>query len=169
MQETRIIITKLYKFKKSWKVKKAHRAVELMNQVINSEKFKAKVLEFNFQDTRYRASADEEYRNIDSNEDIYNILRKGEEQGSSDGVDFTWKLRIKLGRGLSQVGRRDGNLIITQNWFIKRDNNDSEVAAHWVHEYLHVLGFGHDYDDTERRPYSVPYGIGGIVSDLLNE
>lgn len=169
MMKTKVIITKLYKFRKRWKVKKARRVVELMNKVINSKAFEKEILAYSFTDRRYRHSKKDEYREIQDNKEIYEILRKGNEQKSKDGEDYIWKLRIKLGRGLRQVGRREGHLIITQNWFFKKSGNDKSVAAHWFHEYAHVLGFAHDFEKTDRRPDSIPYGLGTIVLKILNE
>ena len=163
--ETKIILENLYKFKKTWKIKKAKKIVKLMNEVINSNSFEKELLAFKFSDTRFRH--DNEFQEIKSNKEIHQILKKGFEQNSADGNDYIWKLNIKLGRRLPQVGRRVGNLIITQNWFFKRDKNHSKVASHWFHEYSHVLGFHHDYEETERRPNSVPYGLNQIVEKVL--
>lgn len=166
--ETRIIISKLYKFRKRWRIKKAERVVALMNKAINSEQFKQEILAYKFTDTRYRQFKEDDHREITNNQEIYDILMRGVEQNSDGNADYTWKLYIKLGRGLSQVGRREGNMIITQNWFFKRNKNDIEVASHWVHEYSHVLGFHHDYERTERRKDSVPYALNTIVEKILN-
>ena len=45
----------------------------------------------------------------------------------------------------------------------------AQVAQNVVHEWIHKLGFGHDYNRTTRRNYSVPYGIGTIIKDLIEE
>lgn len=166
--ETKISINKLYKFRKKWKVRKAKKVVALMNKAINSDQFKQEVLAYEFTDRRYRLSPKDEYREISDNNEIFKILMKGHEQNSTEGADYTWKLNIKLGRLLPQVGRREGDLIITQNWFFKKSNNENRIAAHWFHEYSHVLGFGHDYEKTERRPHSVPYGLGTIIEKVLD-
>lgn len=165
--KTKIVIGQLYKFKKQWRIRKARRIVGLMNTVINSEQFKKEVLAYEFTDRRHRQSSKDEYREVTDNQEIYEILMKGIEQNAVSGADYTWKLYIHLGRGLRQVGRREGNLIVTQNWFFKKDNNDKEVAAHWFHEYSHVLGFHHDYERTDRRKDSVPYALGTIVERVL--
>ncbi|MFB9054000.1 hypothetical protein ACFFVB_13010 [Formosa undariae] len=164
---TKIVIKNLYKFKKAWQIGKARRVSALMNQVINSNEFKNEVLEWKFSDRRYRHSSNEDYQEISDNNKILEILMKGYEQNSNEGEDYTWVLNIKLGRLLRQVGRREGDLIITQNWFFKKPDNEIEIAAHWFHEYSHILGFHHDYDSTERRPDSVPYALGTIVKKVL--
>jgi hypothetical protein len=33
------------------------------------------------------------------------------------------------------------------------------IAANYAHEGSHVMGFGHDFNPTKRRPFSVPYSI----------
>ena len=167
--KTKIVISKLFKFKKKWKVKKARRAVELMNKAINSKEFKDEVLAFEFTDRRYRYSPNDNWQEIADNEKIYDIILKGNEQYNNREDDYRWTLKIKLGRFLRQVGRREQDLIITQNWFIKSSSTtDIDLAAHWVHEYAHVLGFHHDYDRTDRRPKSIPYALGTIVKKVLS-
>lgn len=164
--KTRIELTKLYKFKKQWRIKKARRVVVSMNEIINSELFKQKVRDFDFTDRRHRYTKEEEYREVTDNQEILDILMKGREQGSPEGDDYIWKLNIKLGRGLRQVGRREGNLIITQNWFFKPPGNEGSLAAHWIHEHSHVLGFHHDFKETTRRIKSIPYGLGTIAKEV---
>lgn len=165
--QTTIRIKRLYKFKKKWMIQKANRVVALMNEVINSDEFGKEVIEFNYTDTRYRLDPTSEYREISSGEEILNILRKGHEQNSQAGNDYKWELEIKLGRMGSVVGSRLGNLITTQNWFMKQQGNDHQVASHWFHEYAHVLGFHHDKGATDIRPNSVPYALNTIVERVL--
>ena len=167
--KTKVIIGKLFKFKKNWQKRKARRVAHLMENVINSDEFGDRVKAYDFKDRRYRPSKNEEWKEITENAKILDILRKGNEQGSEKNDDHEWKLNIKLGRFLSQVGRREGQLIITQNWFFKIANNDHSVAGHWVHEYAHVLGFGHDFEKTDRRPHSVPYAVGTIAEEIAEK
>jgi hypothetical protein len=39
----------------------------------------------------------------------------------------------------------------------------TQVASNLFHEWLHKLGFKHDFEKTPERPYSVPYAIGYLV------
>lgn len=168
-KKTTIKIKKLYKFKKKRMVKKANRVVALMNVVINSQEFEDGVKNYKYLDTRYRLDPKDEYRSIETGEEILEILRKGQEQGSQSGNDYEWNLEIKLGRFKRVVGTRLGNLITTQNWLLKKDDNDPKVTSHWFHEYAHVLGFHHDRKVTDIRPHSVPYALNTIVEDVIEK
>jgi hypothetical protein len=139
-----------------------------MNQVINSDEFRAAVNAYDFQDRRYQKNPGGPVEEITDNMKIYEILKQGNEQYGNRQNDHVWDLHIKLGRLLRQVGRREKELIVTQNWFMRR-SSDIRLAAHWVHEYSHVLGFKHDYDRTPRREHSVPYALGTIVENVYKQ
>lgn len=168
-QKTVIKVKRLYKFKKRWMKSKVRRVVALMNEVINSDEFGRRVIDHQYTDTRYRLDPNDDFRTIETGEEILELLRKGYEQGSDQGNDYEWNLVIKLGRFRGVVGTRLGDLITTQNWFFKKKGNDDEVAGHWFHEYAHVLGFHHDKDATDIRPNSVPYALNKIVEDTIAE
>jgi ssRNA-specific RNase YbeY (16S rRNA maturation enzyme) len=38
-----------------------------------------------------------------------------------------------------------------------------ELAGHWLHEYMHMLGFDHAYGDNPARKFSVPYFVGDLA------
>lgn len=42
----------------------------------------------------------------------------------------------------------------------------SSVAGNLMHEWCHKLGYDHDVSRTTRRPYSVPYALGNMMSTL---
>lgn len=45
----------------------------------------------------------------------------------------------------------------------------TQVAANLMHEWLHKLGFTHDFTSTSQRPYSVPYAVGYMIRNLYSE
>ena len=45
----------------------------------------------------------------------------------------------------------------------------AELSNTLVHEWTHKMGFDHDYDETPQRPYSVPYGVGDIIEELVSK
>ncbi len=48
------------------------------------------------------------------------------------------------------------------------DYTAGDVAANILHEWMHKLGFDHDFNSTGRRPCSVPYGSGNIVDNITS-
>lgn len=44
----------------------------------------------------------------------------------------------------------------------------AQVAANLMHEWLHKLGFTHDFASTSMRPHSVPYAVGYMIRDLYS-
>lgn len=44
-----------------------------------------------------------------------------------------------------------------------------QVSANLFHEWLHKIGFGHDYEATPNRPYSVPYAVGTIMRNMAKK
>lgn len=66
------------------------------------------------------------------------------------------------------VGYEDEDGSVHQNSTFLDDYENCDVADNLAHESCHVLGWSHDYEDTDIRPYSVPYGIGQIVSALIS-
>lgn len=66
--------------------------------------------------------------------------------GSGDGVTAICPQRLEL-----WVGR----------------NDIAELAGHYTHEYMHILGFSHAWMIRKRR--SAVYKIGYLVRDMINE
>lgn len=164
---TKIQIKELVNFDPSDK-ERAEQIVPMMEYAINSEEFKKRILEAEFKDTRFRTSEGE--RAIDSNEEIYRILKAGKERHSDEAEDGEWDLRLKLYRSLSMdtVGKSGGGWISTKKRKFRKFSLTS-LASHWIHEYCHVLGFHHDFKDTDLRPFSVPYLVDDIAEDILEE
>ena len=48
-------------------------------------------------------------------------------------------------------------------------NNPAKVTENMMHEWLHKIGFKHDYERTLTRPYSVPYAIGYLVGRIAQK
>jgi hypothetical protein len=63
-------------------------------------------------------------------------------------------------------GSGSGIAAICPQWLEKWDHekDTAALAAHFIHEYMHILGFAH----PSQKSSSVPYKIDGIVEALLN-
>ena len=79
-------------------------------------------------------------------------------------ADFWTRLRNNI-----VVGYEDPDGSIHQNRKFLDGATIGFIAGNIAHESMHKIGYEHDFDATAIRPYSVPYGIGDIVTRLLSE
>lgn len=144
--------------------RKLDQATTLMARVLNSREFKDAVLSSTFggrpgfaSDTRTPA-------------EVYATIRAAKERstGAADGeVDlnvrlesFSWFQRHVVGY------TTPGSDTITTNRRFFAGYEPAEVAGHLAHEWLHAIGFEHDFRATAQRPSSVPYEVGELVERL---
>ena len=88
--------------------------------------------------------------NGNSNEEVLKILR-----GKKPKLEFTMYYSLKRVVGYTYPN-------VNKIWFNRRLHKNFSLcksASNLGHEISHKLGFGHDFNATQRRPYSVPYSI----------
>lgn len=144
---------------KSVKLEMAFRVLE---DVVNSEEFKEKVLNFK---NRKGERAFASNKGL-TNEDIYSKFMDGREnlqQDTPNEMNFFLKL---YNRPWSRViGYTSGSTnLININWKYFKGNPIHSVAANLAHEWVHKIGFDHK---SASESDSVPYGIGYIVGELV--
>lgn len=146
------------------KEEKLNDAIERMLIVINSEEFKQKVLNHEYQGEKTYVDNQEL-----TNEEIYNVIMQGVETLNGE-VDQEMDLDLTLYySNNSTVGYTYPNtnrVWINDKFFTT--NTLGKVAGNIVHEWTHKLGFTHDFNRTERRNYSVPYAVGNIIQELVD-
>ena len=59
--------------------------------------------------------------------------------------------------------------VITSNRRFFDNFTPAEIAGNLAHEWMHKIGFDHDFNSTSRRPYSVPYAVGDLVESLAEQ
>lgn len=166
MQKIKVKNNRLIGFSRKSDLEKAEKVRKLILEVINDEHFRNEILKADFKDRRF---IDESGNTTDilENEIILQKLISGKEQYTGENEDFEWDLRITLYRSLtSEIGHRSKETIFTKKEKF-RNRNERYLASHWIHEFMHIIGFTHDYKKTKIRPFSVPYLIGTIASDIL--
>jgi hypothetical protein len=140
-------------------------AVERIKIVINSMEFKDRVLAFT-----WRGQRQFNWNDGLTNEEIYDKIMLGAETLQPE-VDHEMDVDVTMYySNNSTVGYTYANT--TKTWVNNkffRNYDYSSVAANVVHEWTHKLGFGHTSSNNSDRPYTVPYGIGGIINDLIDE
>ncbi|WP_316814480.1 hypothetical protein [Pedobacter nyackensis] len=153
----------------------AAKAASLLDSVLNSEEFKTEILDGKF--TK---------KNGLSNEQVYNsIIQSHELQGAGgeDGiVDLrlrtinkdedheVWLKRCELNSSAGTIGidgLGDGIFAICPQrlelWAMSDDT--AALAAHFAHEYMHLLGYSHNGLFKSR---TLVYKVGDIVEAILN-
>jgi hypothetical protein len=150
---------------------KLMKAKELVEIIINSAAFKSRVLNFT-----YNGSREFVQNNGMTNQQIYDYLMTGAERypvqtDANHLMDYDlvlYKPKWYQSKNVLGYTSQDTNVIhINKKFFNQAEFN--LIAMNLVHEWTHKMGFGHDFNRTDRRPYSVPYGIGYIVRDLGNK
>ncbi len=156
-------------FRKSDKMKLAA-AIEILRDVMNSKEFKHEVLNFTYQGkTQFNQNNDM------TNQEIYEHLMTGAEV-LNPVVDHVMNFDLTMYRSLNPFSKVKGytkpdtnRIWIHSKFYRRRSWTPIDVAANMAHEWVHKMGFGHDYYYDENRPYSVPYGIGGIVTKVAKQ
>ncbi|MBT4791385.1 MAG: hypothetical protein HON90_07425 [Halobacteriovoraceae bacterium] len=144
---------------------KMHDALARLKIVINSKEFKQKVLDHQFE-------GQNSFEDNDglTNEEIYDLIMLGSEVLQPED-DEQMDLDITLYYASnSTVGYTYPDTVRTwiNNKFFKTYTL-GKVAGNVAHEWTHKLGFGHDFRNTANRKYSVPYGVGNIVKELVDK
>jgi hypothetical protein len=143
---------------------KMREALKRLKIVINSTAFKERVLNHTYQGVR--TFYDNEGL---TNEEIYEAIMLGSEDlnpGDNETIDIDITLYF---RNNSTVGYTYPNVnkIWVNNKFFAGFSL-GKVAANVAHEWTHKIGFGHDFNRTTRRNFSVPYGVGTIIQELVD-
>lgn len=137
-------------------------AVDLIKQVIASDEFKNRVLNHKFNGKKTYVD-----NNGLSNAQIYQKILEGSEKlrpGKNNKMDITVETYYVdanvIGYTMPSINKIYMNTKYLNNF------TPVQVASNMVHEWLHKLGFGHDFEATPTRPYSVPYAVGYIIKTL---
>ncbi len=139
-------------------------ATRKLEQVLNSREFRDGVLSAQFQGKPGFASDSR------TPAEIYAVIRAAKENftPAADGEldlnvrieNFSWLRRNVVGY------TTESSDTVTTNRRFFGSFSEAEVAGHLGHEWLHKLGFEHDFKATARRPSSVPYAVGELIESL---
>lgn len=141
---------------------KLQSAFEVLEEVVNSEEFKERVINFKNKKGERAFASNKKL----TNEEIYAAFMEGREtlqQNTPSEMNFYLKLYNKSWSRVIGYTSANTNLI-NINWKYFKGNPVSGVAANLAHEWVHKLGFTHK---SASEHDSVPYGIGYIVGDMV--
>lgn len=155
---------------------KFEKALEIMEEVMNSEEFKIKVIGYERNGNR---SYQKNYLWNDSqkrlsNEDIYEVIMNGDEKmrsGTEGEMNFNSWVRVCSRLQMVTIWCRqvigsttpDTSHWIKLNWTFYKNFEVHEMVSNMVHEWIHLLGFLHGND---RITEEVPYVVGGIAGEV---
>ncbi len=144
---------------------KLDQAVAIVEKVLNSPEFKKAVLEKTWKGERQFAD-----NGGMTNEQIYEAILQAKENFTAEADG-----EVDLELTIKKFGFFQRNVVgytyestpeITLNRSFFTSYTPAEIAGNLVHEWLHKIGFGHDFKSTAKRPDSVPYAIGELVEKL---
>jgi len=144
----------------------ANSAITRLKDIVNDPDFLYKVRNGNYSYRKYHED-DGVYIEADNNL-IVEIISKGKERNTQN--NNTIDLQIKIDRLKPKVvgSVTPPNPSITTNslffnpWMEKSD--ELSLAAHWMHEWLHVAGFYHKDKSPDQN--DINYSIGKFVIEI---
>lgn len=155
---------------------KFEKALTIMEEVLNSEEFKTKVIAF---ERRGERSYQKNYLWSDSskvlsNEDIYQVIMNGNEKmrpGTQGEMNFNSWVRICNTLQMATVWCREvigsttpqTSHMIKLNWTFYKKFETHQMVSNMVHEWIHLLGFLHGDKNIKEE---VPYVVGAIAGEV---
>lgn len=161
----------------------AYSAATVLEKILNSDEFRNRVLAGEFVRT-----------NGMSNQELYDLIIKAHEVQGKGGKDNVVDLRLRTltleedGAGWMkscEIGSADGTIGVDGSgsgicaicpqrlklWVSEK--NIPDLAGHYAHEYMHILGFNHKRSFITQgrrwREKTFVYKIGNIVSELASK
>lgn len=149
----------------------AHLTAGKLLAIVNDPEFHQKVRSGNYTGRKFRLDGPR-LKYIQANNDrIINQILTGKEWGAAGNGNIDLKLTVGATRpGTLGYVRPPNPLITTSPLFYNRcmDNNRPiSLAAHWMHEWLHVSGFRHASSTPDRN--DVNYTIGRFVIEVAQK
>ena len=140
---------------------KLNKAVKYVEEFVNSEEFGHLVLDFKFTDYDGNDHQNFHYTKL-TNLEVYEKIMAGREvltpeaDGEADiqiELDTSWTRNV-IGYTYPTTAWQWIYAKFFRNW------SAEEVAGNIMHEYMHKLGFDHEYGWTFEREFSAPYALG---------
>lgn len=147
-------------------------AIILLDEVINSEEFKRRVLSYTRPNGQRGYSKNYLWNNTNdrlTSEQIYKVIMTGDERMRPDTIgEMNLNIR-KYHRFWSKVigwTSPSSSEWIRVNWRFYKRYQTHEMVGNLMHEWIHLLGFLHG---SEAMHEEVPYVVGGIASQIAKE
>jgi hypothetical protein len=147
----------------------AQAAAAVLNTIVNHPEFIRRVTEENYSGRKFRTDAPGVHYVEATNEQISQFIAGGKEFRTAPDNDIDLSVQLKRLRKKTVGAVTPPHPLITTNsrffeqW---RENNDPlSLAAHWLHEWMHVCGFRHAGKGKPDRQ-DVPYLVAKIAVEV---
>jgi hypothetical protein len=156
----KVNFTKLENFKPD-EIEKINKSKVVIEEILNSKEFKLKVENHTYEGKRMFVDTEL------SNEEVYAKIMRGAESYSllPDGnMDIGLSMYYSMSSTIGYTYPASDTINLNR----KHHNGYDEYSQpqNIVHEWTHKLGFEHAQKWSKSRDYSVPYGVGSIVTEL---
>jgi hypothetical protein len=148
---------------------KVLKAEQLLLKVIRSPEFKKAVLEYTYR-LKGKKYAGFSTTSLTRQQVYEKIIAGAESYLKQDNNRMDLTLTLYTDNDSNTVGYTYPNkktVYVNTKFFY--DNEPVYVAQNMMHEWLHKIGFDHDFEETLRRPYSVPYAVGRLIGSVYNK
>lgn len=140
---------------------KLNKAVKYVEEFINSREFIELVSTFSYEDRNGLINRNFHYTDLTNQQVLEKILSGSEvltpeADGEADiqiELDTSWTRNV-IGYTYPTTAWQWIYAKFFRNW------SAEEVAGNIMHEYMHKLGFDHEYGWTFEREFSAPYALG---------
>lgn len=173
-----VVVPENNKFPNHRQARKFRKALSMLEDILNSEEFKRKVIAYKRSDGQRLYQKNYLWNNEDqrlSNEDIYEIIMEGNEKMIPNSIGemnlnswvkqcnwFMSKVSIWCRKVIGSTNPSKSKWI-KLNWKFYRKYEVNEMVSNLVHEWLHLLGFLHGKSKIHEE---VPYVVGAIAGEV---
>jgi hypothetical protein len=140
----------------------ADAAIQKLQAIVNDNLFIEDVLKGNYSRARFETERFGVFKDPIKNEEIVEVIKTGKEQVSPADNEIDLKVKLADDLGDDILGSTPPralefrtNVNFFKRWFNENPKDSLSLAAHWMHEWLHVTGFRHvkvnrkpDYNDA---------------------
>lgn len=139
-------------------------ASHLVGNVIRTERFRQAVL--NYEHNGYKGFLDTNM----TRDQVYETIIKGSEKHSPE-ADNTMNFIVTKFKSNEKEDEKVIAFVYSSKELVYFNedylyHNTLRKSNTIAHEWLHMLGFEHEKEDTDIRDYTVPYAVGGIIQEI---
>lgn len=143
---------------------KMRASLNRLKLVLSSQKFKDRILNHKF-------NGEFAFNNNNglTNFEVYEVLMRGAETLDpqvDNELDIDITLYYQDNSTIGYTYASSERIWVNNKFFAT--NSYGSVGANIAHEWAHKLGFGHSFQRTATRKYSVPYAVGSIAKELID-